>query len=35
MLNLKTKFMRKKEACKISETWLLFWCNVLPSAHFA
>ena len=29
MLNVKTRF----EAHKISETWFLFWCNVLPSTR--
>ena len=29
---LKARFERKK-AHKISETWFLFWCNVLPSAR--
>ena len=34
ILNLKTRFERKK-AYKISETYFLLWCNVLPSARFA
>ena len=31
MLNLKSR-LREKEAHKINGRWILFWCNIRPSA---